>query len=187
MTQLSLYGEVTPLYPFPQKIYGRAEFSIDLRYRYRLDRWWAPERGTLIWVLLNPSIAGAEETDRTIEQVIHFTWRENFGRLVVVNLFALVSTSPALLTTDTEPEPVGPLADRFIQEAMDENGRVIVAWGAAPVGPTASARTRGRDKAVLDLLGGRELYCLGITKAGAPRHPCRLAKATEMVRWPRAA
>jgi len=187
MSQLSLYGDKTPLHPFPRKIHGRAEFSIDLRYRYRLDRWWAPERGTLLWILLNPSIAGAEESDRTIEQVIHFTWRENFGRFVAVNLFALVSTSPALLTAPAEPEPVGELADKFIREALVESQRVVVAWGVAPVHPAASPRTRGRDKVVLEILGDRELYCLGTTKSGAPKHPCRLAKATPMERWPRAA
>jgi hypothetical protein len=185
VSQLTLYGEKTPLHPFPRKIHGSAEFSLDLVHRYRLDRWWDRRLGTLLWVLLNPSTAGAEDTDRTIEQVIHFTWRENFGHLIVVNLFGLVSTQPSALTSGAGPDPVGPLNDKFIAEAIKEAKNVIVAWGDPGFKKGAPTHVRDRAGVILDALGERELWCLGSTKAGFPRHPCRLGKMTPVELWTR--
>jgi hypothetical protein len=82
-----------------------AEFSIDLRYRYRLTRAWAVGPIAL-FVMLNPSTANAEKDDPTICKCIKLARSWGSGALDVVNLCALISPHPRALFTTRDP--VGP-------------------------------------------------------------------------------
>ncbi len=69
-----------------------------------------------------------------------------------------------------QADPVGPDNDRAILQSLDWAGgaghRIICAWGA-------HGAHLGRGAAVERLLraSGRALFHLGLTQAGAPRHP----------------
>ena len=134
-------------------------------YRYTLDRVWDTSLPRALFIMLNPSTADASEDDPTIRRCRSFATREGCGGLTVVNLYALRSTNPDALAT--HPNPVGPDNDLHIALALDQRpAKVIAAWGAhlfAKTRATAVART-------LAAHGGR-LECLGLTKAGDPRHP----------------
>jgi len=124
----------------------------------------AGERSVL-WVMLNPSTADDTVDDPTIRRVRGFTSRfsERLGvyGFTVVNLFALRSTDPRVLTgSDAD---IGPDNDRVIAEEAKRAALIVCAWGAHP--------TFGRAAQVRKLLGSAPLWCLGTTKAGAPRHP----------------
>jgi hypothetical protein len=131
------------------------------RFRYSLLRRWG-EGSTAVFVMLNPSTADASQDDPTIRRCVGFAKREGCGALVVVNLFAFRATSPAYIKAASDP--VGPENDNYVMEALiDADGPAIAAWGV-------HGSYRGRDKA-LRLLTDVPLYCLSMTKAGAPGHP----------------
>lgn len=147
------------------------------RYRYSLSRIWDIELPTLSWCMLNPSTADAVQDDPTVRKCVGFARRWGFGSIHVVNLFAWRATDPREL--DAVEDPVGPDADRWIQRAF--RCPVVVAWGAGL--PRRCERTAQRIALVREAAGA-SATCLGLTKAGEPRHPLMLAYATERQPWP---
>lgn len=153
--------------------------SIEAPYRYRLERVLAPTFGTLpgyvLWAMLNPSKADHRIDDQTIKRCMYYTYREGYARLVVVNLYALRATVAAELRR--HPSPCGPDNDRHIAEEAAGAALTVVAWGSDPMVPARAA-------AVRELLGDRELLCLGTNDDGQPKHPCRLGNVVPLVPWP---
>lgn len=160
-------------------------------YRYALWREWMTGEGTCLFVMLNPSTADASEDDPTIRRCIGFAQRWGYQRLAVGNVYALRATDPRVLKTARDPVgEYGLLAasprytydnrnDEWLRKlAMDpETKRVIVAWGA-----NADPQ---RAAAVADVLTAHyfPVEHLGLTKAGAPKHPLYLAADTEPQHW----
>lgn len=143
-----------------------ATFSLCRTYRYALTRRWS-DRPMAVFIMLNPSTADALVDDPTIRRCISFARSWTAGGLLVLNLFGLRATDPAVL--GRHPDPVGSDNDPVIAERLlaDEPvGPVICAWGAHP----GTAERAGRVLALLRNRGIRPL-CLGTTKAGHPRHP----------------
>ena len=137
------------------------------RYRYSLSRSWGT--GPLMgFVMLNPSTADAEMDDPTIRRCLGFARREGAGGIMVGNLFAWRSTSPAALYRTADI--IGPRNDTTLRDiattARVNGAPVVCAWGAHE-----AARTRATR--VLSLLRdqGAILMCLGMTRDGSPRHP----------------
>lgn len=71
-----------------------------------------------MFVLLNPSTADAEVDDPTLKRCIGFARAVGMDALTVVNLCAFRATRPADLWR--APDPIGPEADRHIEEATQE-------------------------------------------------------------------
>ena len=140
-------------------------------YRYLLWRKWDRSRPSVAFVLLNPSTADATADDPTIRRCIGFARGWGFGGMEVANLFAFRATTPRLLGSAIDP--VGPENDRHLRELAARAEHVVVAWGNG-------GALFGRAAAVLPLFEGRELYCLGVTKAGAPRHPLYVRGDSEL-------
>jgi hypothetical protein len=147
------------------------------KFRYRLWRKWA-EGSPLLFVMLNPSTADAEEDDPTIRRCLKFAQAHAFGELEVVNLFAYRATDPADLKA--AGYPVGPDNDAYIAAAVADSAAVCVAWGSHAAGLV-------RPGIVLQQLValGVKPQCLRITRSGYPQHPlmlpssCRLMPFTE--------
>lgn len=146
-----------------------AVISDDEAYRYRLERVWDPKGTTVAFVMLNPSTADAETDDPTLRRCQSFARSWGHGRLVVVNLYALRATRPVHLWE--HPDPAGPdngwyLGGGLLRDQDHETPRMIVAaWGVNAHRSEVEAfrRTLGMFR--------RSAYCLGRTRAGAPRHP----------------
>jgi hypothetical protein len=150
---------------------GRALFSADRTRRYWLGRRWAPGLANVaVWVMLNPSKAGAADGDLTVAKCIGFSKLLGADALAIVNLFSLISTDPAVLLE--HPDPVGSFNDESVRGWTFSASWVIAAWG----GHEAVTTERVEDMRLR--LRGREVLCLGRTKSGAPRHPSRLAYST---------
>lgn len=155
---------------------GSAVFSEDERYRYVLTRdldglGAMPEsNGPVVFVGLNPSTADAYVNDPTITRCVNFalTWR--FTEFVMLNLYAYRSTDPRKL--NSVDDPVGPDNDRHIAEQCARAGLVVAAWG------WMAGEERVRQ--VLSLVG-KPVHALGVTKAGAPRHPLYVRKTASPV------
>lgn len=154
-----------------------AVFSDCERYRYLLWRDWsglAMRVGSVLFVMLNPSTADELVLDPTLTRCQGFAKRFGYSRFEVVNLFALRSTDPDGL--HHEADPVGPDNDRIITERISEAMVVVVGWGAFPMAAERAKRVR-------ELAQGKPLYCLGVTKAGWPRHPLYLRADAELRPW----
>lgn len=143
-------------------------------YRYELTRSWA-SGPRVCWIMLNPSTADAEKDDPTIRRCVGFARGWGYPGIVVVNLFAYRATRPADLVDAAHAgvDPVGPLNADRVAVAAKNAGIVLVAWGA-------HGKVLNRAAKTTQFLGalGIELWSLGKTKAGHPRHPLYVPAAT---------
>lgn len=164
----------------PEPMLGHAVISSDGRYRYVLGR---SETGAypdpVVFVMLNPSTADAENPDPTITRCIGFARAWGYSCFYVVNLFGFRSSEPKDLAK--ADDAVGPKNDCYIEQILGQAKRVVVAWGAE------KAATK-RVPALMAILNrgmarhGHPL-CLGVTKSGAPRHPLFSKKDAELTPW----
>lgn len=150
-----------------------AELSECGEYRYRLSRIWNEAKRPLTFIMLNPSTADAEVDDPTIRRCMGFAEREQAGGVIVVNLYGYRATKPLDLFQATDP--IGPGNDRALKRAAREAKSIVCAWGAnAPMKRVAY---------VCALLDRHQLFCLGTTALGAPRHPLYLRRDQPLLRY----
>jgi hypothetical protein len=113
--------------------------------------------------MLNPSRADAVVDDPTIRRCIGFAHTWGFGGLEVVNLFAYRTANPTELSQ--ADDPIGAENDFYLMSLRERVEQIILAWGNW-------GSLQGRDRTVMHLLSNQEtMYCLGLTKAGSPKHP----------------
>jgi hypothetical protein len=150
-----------------------AIFDVSSRYRYSLWRAWSAYNPRIAFILLNPSTADEQRNDPTIQRCIGFARAWKFGSMEVVNLFAYRATdAKELLKIDN---PVGEENNCYLVQAVERCSTVVVGWGSR-------GTLLGRDRQVLALLAGRkDVFCLGITKDGQPRHPLYVKGDTILV------
>jgi hypothetical protein len=154
---------------------GRAaQISECGHYRYMLERVWGVGTTRLLIIGLNPSTADALVDDPTIRRCVGFARTLGYDGLLVGNLFAARSTSPANLQKFWDP--VGPENDVWLQRLQKRAHRVVAAWGNG-------GRLLGRNQAVLRLLTAFD--CFGVTSIGEPRHPLYLSADTALQPFPR--
>jgi hypothetical protein len=128
--------------------------------------------------MLNPSTADHEYNDATIERCERRAKALGYGSLVVWNLFAFRATDPKILKE--ESDPVGPDNDYFIKEALTEvvskNGLVIAGWGS-------HGAHLGRNQYIANVISdlGIQIFCLGSTMSGQPKHPLYISYDVEPI------
>lgn len=149
-----------------------AVISDDGLYRYELKRIWNPRYSPLTFVMLNPSTADSLVDDPTIRRCIGFAKRDGFGGIRVLNLYGFRATSPKNMFRAVDP--VGPQNDEFLG-SIPEGSPVVAAWGA-------NAKP-DRAKAVMAILDEYDVWCLGFTKAGHPKHPLYLSADEHYLRY----
>lgn len=159
-----------------EEINGSAEFSPCGNYRYLLTREWADGK-SVAWLMLNSSMAGADKDDPTIKRVVGFSKSWGYGRCVVVNLAAYISPHPKRLKF--AQDPIGPLTDYWIKEAVSDARELICAWGSNQHLCTPILLERPAN--LLKKIRGWNPYeillpfqCLGNNKDGSPKHPLYL-------------
>jgi len=155
---------------------GPAIFSPDHVYRYLLRRRVYPyAKRTCVFIMLNPSTANEWHEDPTVRRCKGFALQWGYGILEVVNLFALRATDPIQLYQ--VEDPICPKNDQHILEGAQRADLVVAAWG-----------NRGglleRSLAVMEMLKGFDVYCLGLTASAEPKHPLYVARTTELIRCP---
>lgn len=147
-------------------------------FRYTLRRDFLTGTYKIVFVMLNPSIAGIMFDDPTTRRAVGFSQRLDCRHYLAVNLHAFQSTDPIELIT--AHDPIGPLNDEYLMAAAQWADKIVVAWGAGgKYGASAKTAYRARTKAVIELLKPHQLLCLGRTKHGHPRFPLYLAKDTQ--------
>ncbi|AJG18802.1 DUF1643 domain-containing protein [Cupriavidus basilensis] len=146
-------------------------------YRYRLGRRW-DDGPAMLFVMLNPSTADAEQDDPTIRKCIGFATRKGFGAVEVVNLFGYRATNPADLKAagyDSGPENQRAITDA-VRESIDEGGAIVLAWGANARGLAAPVVVQGIVRGM-----GAKAHALRLLDDGTPAHPLMLPYSCELV------
>lgn len=153
-----------------------AYFSPCGQFRYWFLENWGPGEW-LVWVMLNPSQAGRQgadgtiQTDPTATRVRGFSERFGFGGFIIVNLFAYIATSPADLRR--AGWPVGPdnsaAIGWMLSACLPRPSPVVCAWGA-----NAAGRSEGPAMIQRIRNAGHRPVCLDTTNEGIPKHPLYL-------------
>ena len=135
--------------------------------------------GEIAWIMLNPSTADETNNDPTIRRCFDFSLVWGFKLLRVVNLLPIRSPKPKAALDWYRASPPMPgeyfanLA--YIERACSEADVVMLAWGAHGYGIGGD---NARENA------GRlndEVWCLGWTAMGQPRHPLYVRGDTKPV------
>lgn len=132
---------------------------------------------SVLFVMLNPSTADAQQDDPTIRRCVAYAKAWGYDRMEVVNLFAWRATDPraVLAMTGGKIDPVGPANKSSFLSAIERAGMIVCAWGAH------GGHIR-QDETALgwleDLVGlfDRDIpiTALRTTKGGFPGHPLYL-------------
>jgi hypothetical protein len=155
---------------------NECHFSSDRRHRYSLIHRWNPlfSESLIMWIGLNPSTADESQLDPTLTRIASFSKREGFDGFWMANVFALRTPYPKEMMA--AKDPVGPDNDASLRLGASRCAKIVAAWGAI-------GEYQSRAEAVAQLFPGRELWCLGTTKDGHPRHPLYVAGQQPLVRW----
>lgn len=147
------------------------------RYRYALTREWGGA-GRVLFVMLNPSTATEVQNDPTVERCERRARALGYGAFRVCNIFAWRDTDPKKMRAAAEP--VGAENDAAILEAAAWADRIVCAWGTHGAhmdrGPAVERLLRGT---------GRDLFHLGLTQAGHPKHPLYIGYSVQPMLWAR--
>lgn len=152
-------------------------------YRYKLTRTW-DDRPQLLTIMFNPSTADHQVDDPTITLLCHIARHNGFGGIVVCNAIPLRSSKPAD-AIDMELN-WAKRREWYQRDALQDNltvvsrevgkaGAVLIAWGN--LGDRVSDSMENLlDEINSALPNGSEIYCLGKTKSGQPKHPLARGK-----------
>ena len=117
-------------------------------------------RGTVLWVLANPSVADEAVLDPTLTRCAGFSRAWGFSSMVVRNVLAYRATDPRAVVAAARDgiDVVGPENDAHLarREGID---LVVVGWGAFSLEAARAPR-------VVELLERGDLCCLGRNRDG---------------------
>ncbi len=107
-------------------------FSNCKSYRWSLDLKISLSEREIIFIGLNPSKSNQTFLDNTTKKIIKICDKYNYGRIRLINLFAIVSTSPKLLHMHNDP--IGFLNNTIIEYNINYWSKSIncdlwIGWG----------------------------------------------------------
>ena len=165
---------------------GMAEFSACGRYRRTLYRAWSPpllgpknRAGTVLFIGMNPSTADADHDDPTIRREIGFAKRWGYSFLSKCNIGDYRATDPRDIPSDPDIACTRENL-RWIEAEATGAALIILAHGNPP--PPLRLAAQRVYFALTDLLG-LEVFCLGTTKEGWPKHPLYLPSDQPLIRY----
>ena len=162
----------------PDGVIGGATFSACGRYRQALTRDWTVDGASpraVLFIGMNPSVAGAEISDPTCHRELMFARDWGYTRYLKGNMLDWRATSPK----DIPADPVEACSAANIPALVDmarEAEIVVMAYGKlhARYQPVV----RKVVVAMQDL--NKPLQCLGLNKDGSAKHPLYLRKDTPL-------
>lgn len=165
------------LFETVQRVRRSAEISECGKYRWWLRRDWqlwndagehVTGKGVCCFVMHNPSTADAMQDDPTIRRCINFARAWGYDTLSVRNIYAFRATDPRDLPRTMDEAVGGNRGDSELLSALTAD-LVIAAWGSTL--PHHGSRERIVLSMFQQFAPAKEIYCLGTTKDGHPRHP----------------
>ena len=85
-------------------------------YRWILEFKISNNQKELVFIGLNPSLSDNKFTDNTTKKIIKISSFNNYGKIKIINLFALISKNPENLKT--HKDPIGFLNNQFINASL---------------------------------------------------------------------
>jgi hypothetical protein len=152
------------------KMFRDATFSHDRKYRYVLSRRWNTRSNRFVmYIGLNPSTANEEKPDNTITKLIKVSKYNGFDGMFMLNIFAIVSSKPSVLKTDSDP-----LGDNngWLEEIAPKCDKIVFCWGNFK-----EAQERAQE--VIKMFD--KAYCLFQNKNGSPKHPLYCKDETKLI------
>jgi len=101
-------------------------------YRWSLSYKISNFKKEIIFIGLNPSLSDSHYVDQTTKKIIKISRNCNYGKVNILNLFALISRNPSKLLT--HKKPVGYLNNQLIYENLkywskNKNCHLWLGWG----------------------------------------------------------
>lgn len=152
------------------------------RHRLWLTRTWDPNNAKIMVMCgLNPSTADAEIDDPTIRRDIGFAKREGCGGLIKINVGTVRETEPDNMFKLPLSERNDPRYRQVWKEICAVDRRIVVAcWGA-----DLRAKAMADEFISFAKAEGIDLWCLGLSKDGSPRHPLYLRNDAPLIPYRR--
>ena len=95
---------------------GNCFISKKKEYRWNLTYEISKSKKEIIFIGLNPSLSDSFYLDNTTKKIIKICKNYNYGKISILNLFALISSDPKKLFT--HKKPVGYLNDYYIGQNL---------------------------------------------------------------------
>jgi hypothetical protein len=153
-----------------------AVYSDCEQYRYLLTRIWDSAGKRVLFIMLTPSTATEQQNDPTVERCERRARALGFGGFRVCNIFAFRATDPKVMRAAVDP--IGAENDEAIRASLPWADQIICAWGAH-----GAHLDRGVRMQRILRESGRDLHNLGLTKAGAPKHPLYISYSETPQLW----
>lgn len=153
--------------PWPTGSSVLAKFSACGRYRYELSEIWDDTKPMVMFLLMNPSVAGEEFADPTLVKTGKYARAWGYGGQLIGNVHAYrITDSKRLIEAE---DPIGPENDEALLSMTAQAEMVVLAYGKPP----KSLRNRAAEVVQL-MKGHRRLAYLRLAMDGTPRHPLYL-------------
>ncbi|WP_349768587.1 DUF1643 domain-containing protein [Priestia megaterium] len=146
-----------------------AVFSECGSYRYLLSRSIQGKPRKMTFIMFNPNVRDDIQLGPTSNYCFNYAINKGYGKVEIVNLFALRTRNIKELkqrVKSEEIDPIGGLNDNYITNSIKDADKVIIAWGS-------EGGFKRRDSQVLKLLKGTNIYCFGKSKKNKPVYPKR--------------
>ena len=143
-----------------------AEFSIDKKERYSLNREWDKSKNKILYIMLNPSLANEKNDDPTIRRLINFTKKFNYGGFLVGNIFTKITPNPK------EIDKSKGMSDKNFEKLLNlinKVDQIVYAWGNSVEEPQLLKELILSPK------------CFGKNLNGTPKHPLYLPKNSKLI------
>lgn len=134
-------------------------------------RTWDTNKPKVLFIMLNPSTADANNDDPTIRRCKKFAESWGFGSLYVANLFAFRSTEPKHLLN--AEDPIGELNTSHLQTISEFVDLIVCAWGNAEI--VYKITDKFPDYNPFDNIN-KDLFYIDLSNSGVPKHPLYLRK-----------
>ena len=163
---------------WPSKSVVQCRFSPCGRYRYELSEVWDTTKPLVMWLLMNPSVAGMSYSDPTLRRTGDFSRAWGYGGQLVGNVCAYRATDKSKLLEVADP--VGSENDAALLSMAVRAAIVVLAHGVLP-----NPLLRLRSSEIADKLvnSGVSLNILRQAKIGTPMHPLYLPGNLRPVKW----
>ena len=101
-------------------------------YRWSLSFKISKSKKEMIFIGLNPSLSDFDFIDNTSKKIIKISKNHNYGKIKIINLFALISKTPNKLLV--HQKPIGYLNNKFINQnlkywSQNKNCDLWLGWG----------------------------------------------------------
>ena len=166
----------------PDGVIGGASFSKCGCYRRALTRDWTDDKQvprTILFIGMNPSVAGAEVSDPTCHRELSFARDWGYTRYFKGNVLDWRATSPR----DIPPDPelaCSPANIPALIEMAESSETIVLAYGKL------HQRFQPVVNKALQAVAatGKPMTCLGLNKDGSAKHPLYLRKDTPLIEFP---